>query len=135
MQQRMPRETATIEGRRVLTRMNLQKSEAVGAVGVAVVAIAMLLWAALGSPPYAFYGVMKWVVAGSCCYSAWGCWKLNRALAPVSVILLSVAAIHLLGKMRKAEWPLFNWVGVAGLVLVVAIMTVALKRGATVDPA
>lgn len=113
------------------------KQELIGTVGVAILAIAMLLWALFGSPhywslfpspPYAFYGVMKWVVAGSCCYSAWGCWKLNRALAPMCLILLSVAGIHLLGKMRKAEWPLFNWVGVAGLGLVVFIMVVALKR-------
>lgn len=104
------------------------KAELIGLIGVVLVTIAMLFWALFGSPPYAYFRVMKWVVAGTCCYSTWVCWTLNRALAPLGVVLVTVAAIHIFGKMRRNEWGLFNWIGIVALVLVIIVACIVLNR-------
>ena len=86
-----------------------------GAIGVAVVACVCLLWALFGSPPYAFFGIMKWVVACSSVYLAVLLWRRSPAFAPLCLILFAVAGVHLLGKMRRDDWKTFNWAGVAAL--------------------
>ncbi len=56
---------------------------------------------------------MKWAIAIGGAYGAWTLYEANKALAPVSLILVVVAGIHLFAKMRRADWVLFNWVGIA----------------------
>lgn len=108
--------------------------ESIGAVGVAAVAICMLLWAIFGSPPYAFFGVLKWVVAAACLIEARSAWNLHRATAPLGLVLLATGAVHVLGKMRREEWVFFNWAAVAALA-VAALLILLLPRRAEIDPA
>lgn len=108
--------------------------ESMGAIGVAVVAMCMLLWAIFGSPPYAYFGVLKWVVGVACLFEASAAWNLNRVLAPIGLVLLTVGAIHVFGKMRREEWVFFNWAAVAGLA-VAALLILYFPRGPDVDAA
>jgi hypothetical protein len=95
----------------------VQETKAVrrGAMGAAMVACICLLWALFGSPPYAFFGIMKWVVAASSAYLAVLLWRRSPAFAPLCLILFAVASVHVLGKMRRDDWKTFNWAGVSAL--------------------
>ncbi len=97
-------------------------ADSMGAMGVALVAIGMLLWALYGHPPYAFYGVMKWVVAGSCAFVGWALWRRSRALAPLCLVLFTVGGIHLFGKMRREEWGMFNWAAIGALAISAGVL-------------
>jgi len=91
------------------------KSVRAGAIGISTIACACLFWALFGSPPYAFFGVLKWVVASSSVYIAVLLWKRSPAFAPMCLILFAMAGVHLLGKMRRDDWKTFNWAGVLAL--------------------
>lgn len=96
-----------------MIRANL--SERFGGAGVSAVAIAMLSWALFGKPPYAFFGVLKWAVAGASVYLSWVGYRASKAFAPAVLVLLSVGGIHLFGKMRREDWANFNWAAIAAL--------------------
>ncbi len=95
--------------------MEETKSVRISGIGIAVVACAFLVWALFGSPPYAFFGILKWVVTSASVYLAMLLWKRSPAYAPLCLLLCAVAAVHLLGKMRREDWKTFNWAGVGAL--------------------
>jgi hypothetical protein len=86
-----------------------------GGIGVVLVACAFLLWALFGSPPYAFFGMLKLVVACASVYLAILLWKRSPAFAPLCLLLCALGGIHLFGKMRREDWKTFNWAGVGAL--------------------
>lgn len=93
-------------------------AETVGAAGMSAVCAVMLSWAVWGSPPYAFFGVMKWAVAATCAYWAVLLWLRSRALAPVCLMLLVGGGLHGFGEMRKEEWGPVNLVSGVTLLLI-----------------
>lgn len=88
-----------------------------------LVVTGMLLWAIYGHPPYAFYSVMKWAVAGSLVFHCRELWRRSRELAPLCLVLATIAGIHIFGKMRREEWTLFNWSAIAALGLAALVLT------------
>lgn len=105
--------------------------EMLGAVGMSAVCAGMLAWAVWGSPPYAFFGIMKWAVAATCAYWALLLWQRSRALAPVSLLLLVAGGLHAFGEMRKEEWEPVNLATGVLLIAVAAggLWPTAGKRG------
>ena len=101
--------------------MRLDPQQAKAAAGIALIAAASLLWPLFGNPPYGYYGLMKWVVAGGSAYSAWMVYQVSRSWAPLSFLLVASGGIELLGKMRRYEWVPFNWASVV-LLLVAAVV-------------
>lgn len=99
----------------------------IGSLGVSVVCIILLCVALFGSPPYAFYGAMKWAVAAGAVYGAWTLFQASKTLAPVSLILAVVAGIHFFAKMRREDWVVFNWAGVIAFALAVILLALQLK--------
>ena len=105
----------------------------VGICGLAVVAIALLLYALFGRPPYAFFSALKWTVAASAALGAWTLYTESKRYLPVSVCLLIIGGIHLFGRMRRHQWVSFNWIAVASLFVLVAILLLDLGRHANDD--
>ncbi|MEQ1934149.1 MAG: hypothetical protein ABL962_09760 [Fimbriimonadaceae bacterium] len=93
------------------------RAERLGGIGLCIVMCAMFLWTLLGNPQYSFYAVMKWCFAGSCCYLAWITFRISRVMVALDVVLLGLGGIHVVGRMRRADWIPFNWAAVATLVI------------------
>jgi len=91
------------------------RSEINGCVAASLLASSMLLIAIFGSPPYAFFGFLKLVVAASSLYLAYVCIRLSSGFIPVALVLAGIAYVHGLMSMRRAEWVTFNWVGIVAL--------------------
>lgn len=100
---------------------------AYGAAGVSIVCAVMLLWPLFGNPPYGYYSVLKLVVAAGSGYAAYALWNLSARLAPICLLLLVSGAIHLLSKMHRVDWVLFNWAAV-GLFSIAATIIVVFLR-------
>lgn len=103
--------------------------ESLGALGVAVVCSVLLLWALMGTPPYAFFTALKWAVAISNVYVVWVLFKQSRALAPICLVLLTLALIHMFGRMRREEWAFFNWSEIAALAVAALVLLVRREEG------
>lgn len=98
------------------------------------IAVAMLLWALFGSPPYAFFLALKWLVAGSCWSAAYCLSQLSKLYIPLVVLLTLAGGIELLGKMQRNQWVPVNWATIGLLLIGVAILVIALVRPtATLD--
>jgi hypothetical protein len=100
----------------------------IGICGMSCVAIALLLYALFGRPPYVFFSALKWTVAASAVLGAWTLYTQSRRYLPVSVCLLVVGGIHLFGRMRRSEWVTFNWTAVLALTVLIVILLVNLQR-------
>ena len=100
----------------------------IGICGVALVALAFLAYALFGRPPYAFFSLLKYTVAISAALGAWALYRESKRYLPVSLWLVLLGGIHLFGKMRRAEWVKFDWGAVVGLVVLVAILQVSIRR-------
>ena len=87
-----------------------------------VIAIAMLMVAVYGDPPYGFFLALKWVVVGACALNAWQLFKEKPIYIAVAWLLIASGAVQAFGSMRREEWPLFNW----GTAILLAISAVAL---------
>jgi glucose uptake protein GlcU len=91
------------------------QSQAKMAISSSFVAIAMLCWAIFGSPPYAFFTVLKLVVAGSTAYMSYVGFSASKSFLPIAIILVGVGGIHLFSQMHRKEWATFNWAGIISL--------------------
>ena len=100
----------------------------VGICGVALVALALLAYALFGRPPYAFFSLLKYTVALSAGLGAWALWLESKRCLPISVCLVLLGGIHLFGRMRRSEWTKFDWGAVIGLIVMVGILLVSLRR-------
>jgi hypothetical protein len=100
----------------------------IGVCGLALVAVALLAYALFGRPPYAFFSLLKYTVALSAGLAAWALWLESKRYLPISVCLLLLAGVHLFGRMRRSEWVKFDWGAAAGLVVVVGILLISLRR-------
>lgn len=103
-------------------------SEERGGVGVPAVAIAMLGWAMFGKPPYSFFGILKWAVTGASVYLSWVGYRASKAFAPAVLVLLSVAGIHVFGKMRREDWASSNWAAIAALGVAAVVVALFSRR-------
>jgi glucose uptake protein GlcU len=104
------------------------KPVAFGALGMSAIASAMLLWAIFGSPPYAYFGILKLAVAGTCAYLAYVGFNASRAFAPLTLALICVGGIHLFGKMHRQDWMLFNWIGIVSLIISATVLAIMAWR-------
>jgi hypothetical protein len=100
----------------------------IGIVGVGVLAEFLLVYALFGNPPYVMYFALKLVVAGATGAGAWALFALSRRYLPISCGLLLIGGIHLLGRMRRSEWVVFNWAGVVSVMVVLVILAINLRR-------
>lgn len=91
--------------------MQPSRAESLGAAGVALAQTLMFGWATFGSPPYAFYAVLKWSSILAALYVGLVIFRQSKALAPVSFVLLCLALLHVTASMRKEEWLPFNAAG------------------------
>lgn len=109
--------------------MQQTRAEAIGAAGVGLLQAMMFAWAVFGSPPYAFYGVLKWSSLLAAVYVGWALFQRSRALAPASFVLLSLGLLHVTANMRKDEWPPYNAAG--GFGFAIAFVILAIRRSST----
>jgi hypothetical protein len=100
----------------------------IGIVGVAVLAELLLAYALFGHPPHALYSALKLTVAAATGAGAWALYLHSRRFLPISFGLVLIGGIHLFGRMRRSEWVTFNWAGVVGVMVVVVILTINLRR-------
>lgn len=105
----------------------------IGICGIAVVALALLAYALFGRPPYAFFSLLRCTVAISTGLGAWALYTESKRYLPVSLGLLLIGGIHLFGRMRRPAWVPFNQSAVAGLLVLVAILSanLLLRRSST----
>jgi hypothetical protein len=99
-----------------------------GIIGVAVLAEVLLAYALLGKPPYAFYSVLKCTVAAAAGLGAWALYARSKRYLPISVCLVLIGGVHLFGRMKRSEWIMFNWAGAAGLIVMVVVLMIDLRR-------
>ena len=100
----------------------------IGIIGVALLAELLLTDALFGRPPYVFYSLLKWTVAASTALGASALWLQSRRYLSISVFLLLTGGVHLFGRMRRSEWVMFNWSAAAGLLVMVVILGISLRR-------
>lgn len=89
----------------------------------------MLLWAMFGDPPYPFFGVMRWSIAGVTLAAAIVTFLASQRFLPVCLLLLAIGGIHAFGKMEREDWPIYNFVAFA-LLAIVAIFMAWTKKSA-----
>ena len=94
----------------------------IGVIGASLVAISMLLYALLGRPPYAFYGLLRWGVAFACGISAWLLFDINKRNLPVCIVLAFLAGVFLVGKMHRADWAFFDWSAIGSLLIAMVVL-------------
>jgi hypothetical protein len=92
------------------------------------VALVLLAYALFGRPPYAFFALLRYAVAASAGLGAWALYAESKRYLPISLYLVLVGAIQLFGRMRRAEWAVFDWGAVAGLGVVLLVLVVNLQR-------
>ncbi len=100
----------------------------IGICGVTFVALALLAYALFGRPPYAFFSLLKFTVAISAGLGAWALHAESKRYLPISLCLVLIGGIHLLGKMQRSQWVLFNWGAVVCLLVLVVILLIDLRR-------
>ncbi len=76
-----------------------------------------LLYAIFGRPPYAYFSFMKGLVAASSVFLALVLWRLNRATAPLVLVLIGLAGVETMAKTRRDDWVPWNWAMVATLLI------------------
>src|SRR5437899_7908695 len=94
----------------------------IGICGLTLVALAMLAIALFGSPPYAFFSLLKLAVAASAGLGSWALYTESKRYLSISICLLLIGGLHLFGSMRKSQWVAFNWGAVAGLLVLLMIL-------------
>lgn len=87
------------------------------------VSVAMLMYAMYGSPPYVYFGALKWVVAATCGLTAWAVYKASAGWAVLSVLLAVSGGIEVFASMRREDWYWFN--GATTILLAVSSVIVA----------
>ncbi|MEI6513271.1 MAG: hypothetical protein WCO51_08365, partial [bacterium] len=55
-----------------------------GILGLAFLAVVMLLYAIYGRPPYAYFQLLRYVVAGTSGLGAWALFRISRIFIPIS---------------------------------------------------
>ena len=105
---------------------NINSDLEVGLIGVAAIAVGMLLYAIYGRPPYAFFSALRLTVTVACFVEAWALFSRSRRYLPVCLFAVIIGAIQLFGRMRRTEWWFFNWCGV--LVLGISGVLLILHR-------
>jgi hypothetical protein len=111
----------------------MTKDWKIGICGVCVVALGSLSYALFGRPPYAFFSLLKIVVAAATLLGSWALYSESKRYLPVSLYLFLLGGIHLFGKMRRAEWVKFDWGAVAGIGLLLLILLLTLGRTKSTD--
>lgn len=119
----------TFEGTEIVTR-----DHRIGICGVALVALTFLAYALFGRPPYVFFSLLKFTVAVASSLGAWALYRESKRYLPISLCLALLAGVHLFGKMRRSEWVKFDWGAAAGLVLLVGILLISLRRRPSTVP-
>ena len=117
------------------SRVFMTKDWKIGICGMSLVAIALLVYALFGRPPYAFFSALKWTVAASAALGAWALYTESKRYLPVSAWLLLIGGIHLFGRMRRHQWASFNWMAAGTLVVLVLILLLGLRRHTEVGSA
>jgi hypothetical protein len=112
----------------VRSYLSMSRDWTIGVIGVAIVALALLAYALFGRPPYVFFSALRLAVAAATGLGAWALYSRSKRYLPVSACLLLIGGIHLFSRMRRSEWVTFNWCGVAGLIVLVVILTIDLLR-------
>ena len=100
----------------------------IGICGVCVIALGSLAYALFGRPPYAFFSLLKLVVATATLAGAWALYSESKRYLPVSLYLFLLGGLHLFGKMRRSEWVKFDWGAVAGIGLLLLLLLFRLER-------
>lgn len=95
----------------------MDKATKGGMVLLDLAAIAMLLYALLGDPPYSFFSILKLVVSAACGVTAAMLWRSSKWFLPLCVVLLALGWVELTGKMRRSDWVPYNWATVGALVV------------------
>lgn len=88
--------------------MERSKDIFLGAAGVAVVCVGLLLWPLFGHPPYSFFGVLRFSIAAGSIYSACALYTASRKFAPLSFVVLILGGVFAFAKMRRFEWVPFD---------------------------
>ena len=96
-----------------------------------ILSIAMLSWPLLGEPPYAYYSVMKVVVAGSSFAGAWAVYQHRPWLLPLSFLLAGTGLVELLGKMQREQWVPINQASIVLLLVTGVVCTLNLKASSS----
>ena len=100
----------------------------IGICGVAFVALTFLAYVLFGRPPYAFFAMLKYTVAASAALGAYALYMESKRYLPVSLVLLLLGGIHLFGRMRRSEWVKFDWGAAVGLVALIVVLLISLRR-------
>lgn len=91
------------------------RAETYAGIGTALLAIVLLFVAIYGSPPYAFFTLLRWVVVGAKLYLAYLCLRSTKAWFLPALPLVALAGIQMFASMRREDWVFFNWGSIAAL--------------------
>jgi hypothetical protein len=96
-------------------------------IGISLLAIGMLALAMWGHPPYWFFFLLKTCVVLGALFAAHTLWKAAPGTAPVGLLLIGIAAVNALARMRRSQWFTFDLLA-AVLFAVVAVLALGLAR-------
>jgi hypothetical protein len=91
------------------------KAEMAGGISLCILLLSMLAWILLGNPPYAFYQLFKWFFGVSSLVLSVVLLRLSAGWLPMVAVLIGLAAVHLIAKLRKVEWVPLNWLAVVAI--------------------
>jgi hypothetical protein len=74
-----------------------------GICGVCSLTLAFLGYALFGRPPYAFFSLLKLMVAAAAGFGAWALYTESRRYLPISLCLLLVGLLILLVHLRRSK--------------------------------
>lgn len=89
--------------------MKVDRQTTIGIFASVVIGSIFLIYALYGDPPYAFFGLMRWFIAGTNAALAWLLLSQSKAVAPIALILVGSAGLFLIGAMAREDWTIFNW--------------------------
>ncbi|MEI6513925.1 MAG: hypothetical protein WCO51_11730 [bacterium] len=99
-----------------------------GILGLAFLSVVMLLYAIYGRPPYAYFQLLRYVVAGASGLGAWALFKISRIFIPLSCLLVGMGIVFVTTSMRRNQWLVFDWSAFAMFALLIVILLINLIR-------
>ncbi|MEQ1821213.1 MAG: hypothetical protein ABL949_01760 [Fimbriimonadaceae bacterium] len=93
----------------------------VGIVWSLLIVVGMTLWGLLGSPPLAYYSILKWsIVAVAPCVVYVGILKW-KAILPLWILTVGVGVTYGVANFPRRDWETVNWITIVLFTLEAAI--------------
>ncbi|HSI71705.1 MAG TPA: hypothetical protein VK934_00895 [Fimbriimonas sp.] len=99
-----------------------------GASFLAATACLQLVWVLLGSPPYAFFGFMKAFLALTSIALCYSLLRFARLGMAPSIVLASLAFVHVTGKMERTAWVPWNLAMLATLAICALLLNLGARK-------